>query len=98
MDSKIQHKGSYLQDRNRLTDIEDRLVVTKGEGVWGEKEWEFGISGCKLLYREQINDKALLYSTGNNIQYPVTNPNGREYEKEYITESLCCTAEINTTL
>ena len=27
-------------------------------------------------------------------------PNGNEYEKEYIciTESLCCMAEINTTL
>ena len=79
MDSKIQHKGSYLQDRNRLTDIEDRLVVTKGEGVWGEKEWEFGISGCKLLYTAWINNKVLLYSTGNYIQYPVINHNGKEY-------------------
>ena len=42
--------------------------------------------------------QVLLYSTGNYIQYPVTNHNGKEYEKEYIYESLCCTAEINTTL
>ena len=36
------------------------------------------------------------------MQYPVINQSGKEYEKEYIyvcvTESLCCTAEINTTL
>ena len=67
-------------------------------------DWEFGISRCKLLYIEWINNKVLLYSTGNYIQYPVINHNGKEYEKEYIyiymyvAESLCCTAEINTTL
>ena len=27
---------------------------------------------------------ALLYSAGNNIQYPVINHNGKDYEKEYI--------------
>ena len=46
--------------------------------------WEFGISRYKLLYREQINNKVLLYSTGNYIQYPVINYNGKEYEKECI--------------
>ena len=60
------------------------------------------ISRCKLVYTGWINIKVLLYSTGNYIQYPVINHNGKEYEKEYIytriTESLCCTAEINTTL
>ena len=44
-----------------------------------------------------------LYSTVNHIQYPVINHNGKEYEKEhiyleYITESLCSIAEIDTTL
>ena len=54
----------------------------------------------KLLYREWINNKVPLYSTGNYIQYPVIHKNGKEYEKKYIctTESLCCTAEINTIL
>ena len=28
--------------------------------------------------------QVLLYSTGNYIQYPVINHNGKEYEKEYI--------------
>ena len=48
-----------------------------GEGM----EWEFGISRCKLLYTEWINNKVLLYSARNSIQYPVINHNGKEYEK-----------------
>ena len=85
-------------------DIENGLVVAKGEGCGGGMEWEFGISRYKLLYIEWINNKALLYRTGNYIQYSVINHNGKEYEKEcvfiyiYKTESLCCTPEINTTL
>ena len=75
-------------------------MVTKGEGSGRGMDWEFGISRCKLLYTKCINNKVLLSSTGNYTQYPVINHNGKEYEKEYIyiTDSLCCTAEINTTL
>ena len=40
----------------------------RGCGVWGRMEWEAGISRCKLLYTEWINNKVLLYSTGNYIQ------------------------------
>ena len=29
------YKGTYLQDRNRLTDIENKLRVTKGEAREG---------------------------------------------------------------
>ena len=47
----------------------------------GGMEWEFGISRCKLLYIGWINNKILLYSTGNYIQYPVVNHNGKEYKK-----------------
>ena len=61
--------------------------------------WEFGISRHKLVHTEWINNKVLLCSTGNCIQYLVINHNGRKYEKNIcITESLCYTAEINTTL
>ena len=49
----------------------------------GGKDWEFGISRCKLLYTGWINNKVLLYSTGNYIQYPVISHNGKEYEKVY---------------
>ena len=47
----------------------------------GGKNWECGISGYKLLYKGWINNKVLLYSTGNYIQYPMINRNGQEYEK-----------------
>ena len=50
----------------------------------GEKDWEFGISRYKLVHIEWINNKVLLYSTGNYAQYPVINRNGKEYEKECI--------------
>ena len=52
-------------------------------GGWGRGGvgGEFGISRCKLLYIEWINNKVLLYSTGDYIQYPVMNHNGEEYEK-----------------
>ena len=48
----------------------------------------------------KINNKVLLYSTGNYIQYLTINYNEKESEKKYIciTESLCCIPETNTTL
>ena len=44
-------------------------------------DWEFGVSRCKLLHIEWINNKALLYSTGNYLEI---NHNGKEYFKIYI--------------
>ena len=76
---KIWHKWTYLWKRNRLTDIENKLAVAKREGGGGGMEWE--VSGCKLLYIERINNKVLLYSTENYIQYPVINHRGKEYQK-----------------
>ena len=48
----------------------------------GRMDWEFGVSRCKVLYTEWINNKVQLCSTGNSIQYPGINHNGKEYEKE----------------
>ena len=64
-------------------------MVTKVEGVGGGMDWEFGVSRCKLLYIEWVNNKVLLYSTGNYIQYPVINCNGKEYETEFIYMYAC---------
>ena len=58
---------------------ENRPVVANGQKGWGRDGSEFGVSRCKLLYREWINNKLLLYSKGNNIQHPVMNHNGKEY-------------------
>ena len=51
-----------------------------GRGRVG-KDWEFGVSRCKLVSIGWINNKVLLYSTGNYIRYPVINQDGKEYEK-----------------
>ena len=88
VESKIWHKLTYLWNRNRLTDIENRIVVAKEEGNGGEIDWEFGISRCKLLYIERINSKVLLYSTGNYIQYSVINHNGKEKKKLPLSSSV----------
>ena len=42
-------------------------------------DWEFEIRRYKLLHIKWINSKGLLYSTGNYIQFPVINHNGKEY-------------------
>ena len=89
VESKIQNKWTYIQNRNRLTDIENRLVVDNGEGCGGGMDGEFGISRCKLFYMWWINHKALLYSTGNYIQYPQISHNGNEYKKMCVCVSVC---------
>ena len=58
-------------------DAESRLAVAQKEGVGGEMEWEAGISRCKLLYIEWINNKVLLYSTESHIQNPMMTNNGK---------------------
>ena len=49
------------------------------EGQGGRRDWEFGVSRCKLLHLEWLNNKVLLYSTGNYIQSPETDHDGKEY-------------------
>ena len=46
-------------------EMENRLVVAKGEGE--ELGWtgSFGVSKCKLLHLEEISNEILMYSTGN---------------------------------
>ena len=73
-------------------------MISKGERTGG-KDWEFKIRICKLLYIGQMNNKVLLYNTGNYIQH---RHNGKEYlKKEYLyvyNKSLCYTTEIGTML
>ena len=101
VESKIRHKWTYLQNRNIQTQRTD-LWLPRGREGGRVMDWEFEVSRCKLLHLEWINNKVLLYSTGNYIQSPGINHNGKEYKKKNvymcITESLCCTTEISTTL
>ena len=55
------------------------LWLPRERGAREGMEWEFESSRCKLLYIAWINNKILLYSTGNCIQYPMTNHNGKEF-------------------
>ena len=64
--------------------------------------WEFRVSRGKLLHLGWIGNKVLVYSTGNYIPSLGIDHDKREYEKKNVymcmTNSLCCTAEIDTTL
>ena len=51
------------------------------QGAGEEMDWKVAVSGQKPLYREQVDNKALLYSTENDIQYPMTHHNGKKYQK-----------------
>ena len=51
---------NLLKNRNRPTDIEDRLVVAKGERGGSGMDGEFGVGGCKLLHLEWISNEVLL--------------------------------------
>ena len=65
-------------------------MVAKGQGGFG-KRWtrSLGLADTKL-HIERINNKVLIYSTENYIQYTVINHNGKEYRKRMyvISESV----------
>ena len=44
------YKWTYLWNRNRLTDLENELMVTWGDGWEAGLDWEFGIDIYTLLY------------------------------------------------
>ena len=54
-----------LSTEKKLMDLENRLMVAKGEGEGNGMNWESGVNRCKLLPLEWINNEILLYSTGN---------------------------------
>ena len=57
------------EQKQRLTDMENRLVVAKvGVGGGSGRDWEFGISIYKLLRLEWMGIEILLYRTGNCVQ------------------------------
>ena len=55
-------------------------MVAKGDGgVRGGSVGSLGLADAILLYIGWINNRVLHYSTGNYVQYPVINHNGKEY-------------------
>ena len=63
-----------MQNRNRLSDVENKLVVMKGEGEGGGANKGYGIN--KLLCIKQISNKDILYSTEKYSHYFVITLNG----------------------
>ena len=54
-------------EQKQTRDMENRPVVAKERGGGNGMDWEFGVSICKLLHLEWLNNEVLLYSTGNYI-------------------------------
>ena len=57
----------------------EQTCSCQGGGGGGGTDRERGINRCKRLYVACVNSKVLLQSTGNYIQHPVINCNGKEY-------------------
>ena len=55
-------------------------MAAKREGGASGRDGEFGVNRCKLLHLDWINN--LLDSTGNDIQSPGTDHDGKQYKKE----------------
>jgi len=90
---------NFFQKRERVTDVENNLMVNKGKR--GGINWETGIDIYTLLYIKQITNKDLLYSEGNSIF--CNDPHGKRILKRVdiwlcIAESLCCTPHTNNTV
>ena len=47
---------------------------------WGVMEWEVRVSRSKLLCMKWIQNKILLYTTENYVQYPMTMEKNAEKE------------------
>ena len=47
---KKRYKWTCVQKRHRLTDVENKLMVTKGEGAAGGINWELEMNRYTLLY------------------------------------------------
>ena len=56
-----------------------------GEGWSGSLQ----LAGANYYIENGLKNKVLLYGTGNYIQYPVINCNGKKYEEECICMCVC---------
>ena len=99
--NNIQRPQVNLLDKTEIESRGHRDQTCGCQGGDRERDGlESAVRRCKASCLECIN-KVLLYSTGNYIQTPGINHKGKEYKKRMyicIQLSLCCTAEISTTL
>ena len=57
-----------ITNRNRLTDLENKLMDFREGRIGEEIARKLGINTYTLLYLKWITSKILLYSTGNSAQ------------------------------
>ena len=57
----------YLQNKKSVTNVDNKLLVSKGERI----NWEIGIDLYIILYIRKITNKNLLYCTEYSIPYSV---------------------------
>ena len=73
MESNFKNDISELIYKREIdSDFKNKLIVTKGETLYGGINLKLGINTCTVLYIKQTTNKDLLYSTGNSTQYSVT--------------------------
>lgn len=72
---KYEPKKSVYETETNSQTKRTYLWLPRGWG-WGGMEGEVGVSRCKLLYMERINN-VLLCSTENDMQCPTINHNGK---------------------
>ena len=70
------------------------LGLPRQEGREG-MDWELGSRANYYMY---VIDQQHGPTVQHRELYSVSYYNGKEQEKEYVTQSLCCTTEINPTL
>ena len=95
----------HLSTEQKQTERHGEQQTCGGRGGRNGIHRAFGVSRYKLLHLEWISKEVLLYSTGNHIQSLGTDGGGSQYKKRdcvyihvYMTGSLPCTAESDTTL
>ena len=74
--------GHWYVIVNRTTDLILKVIfkiLPSGEGGGSGMDGELGVSRCKLLHLEWIDNKILLHNTGNYIQSPEIDRDGEEY-------------------
>ena len=78
-------KWTYLQNRKRLTDLENELMVAQGEEIVKE----FGSFRDTLIYSKWITNKDLLYSTWNSTQSHMTAWMGEGFGGQWVHVYVC---------
>ena len=74
-------KMSLFMKQKQTHRHREQTCSWQGGGGKGGMEWQFGISRCKLIHIGWINNKVVLYSTGNRIQRLVINHSGKTMKK-----------------